>query len=107
VYYGLKSVIALGPKGAMCGRLLVGKENLHQFEGRRLNGAPGTPFVSSNGVKDAVVWVVESNRFADDDGDDSVLHAWNAVTGELLPKTAAQNLVMVENFLVWLSLKAT
>jgi hypothetical protein len=66
-----------------------------QFEGRRLHGAPGTPFVSSNGMKDAVVWVVESHRFADDDGDDSVLHAWNAVTGELLyssPKTAAQNL---------------
>jgi hypothetical protein len=66
-----------------------------RFEGRRLNGAPGTPFVSSNGAKDAVVWVVESNRFENDDGDDSVLHAWNAVTGELLyssPKTATQNL---------------
>jgi Beta/Gamma crystallin/PQQ enzyme repeat len=66
-----------------------------QFEGRRLNGAPGTPFVSSNGARDAVVWVVESNRFEDDDGGDSVLHAWNAVTGELLyssPRTAAQNL---------------
>src|SRR6266852_3590842 len=83
------------PESAMCGRLRVGKENLHQFEGRRLNGAPGTPFVSSNGVKDAVVWVVESNRFEDDDGGDSMLHAWNAVTGELLyssPRTAAQNL---------------
>jgi hypothetical protein len=68
---------------------------LVQFEGERFTGAPGTPFVSSNGANDGIVWVVDSFRFADDNGDDSVLRAWDAVSGRLLyssPQTAAQKL---------------
>jgi hypothetical protein len=66
-----------------------------QFEGSRFNGAPGAPFVSSNGSGDGIVWTVDSFRQQKDDGEDSVLKAWDAVTGELLyssPQTPAQKL---------------
>jgi hypothetical protein len=66
-----------------------------QFEGPRFTGAPGAPFVSSNGAADGIVWAVDSFRQQSDDGEDSILRAWDAVTGELLyssPQTAAQKL---------------
>jgi hypothetical protein len=67
-----------------------------QFEGKRFTGAPGSPFVSSNGASDAIVWAVDSFRPSDDNqGQDSILRAWDAVTGELLyssPETKAQTL---------------
>jgi hypothetical protein len=67
-----------------------------QFEGPRFTGAPGAPFVSSNGAADGIVWAVDSFRGENDDGGgDSILRAWDAVTGELLyssPQTTAQKL---------------
>jgi hypothetical protein len=66
-----------------------------QFEGPRMTGAPGAPFVSSRGAADAIVWAVDSFRQANDDGADSSLRAWNAVTGEPLytsAQTPAQDL---------------
>jgi len=66
-----------------------------QFEGPRFTGAPGAPFVSSNGAADGIVWAVDSFRDENDEGGDSILRAWDAVTGELLyssPQTAAQKL---------------
>jgi hypothetical protein len=66
-----------------------------QFNSERFRGAPGTPFVSSNGQDNGIVWVVDSFRGEDDDGPASVLRAFDAVTGRLLyssPKTPAQQL---------------
>jgi beta/gamma crystallin len=66
-----------------------------QFEGPRFTGAPGAPFVSSNGAADGIVWAVDSFRQQSDEGENSILRAWDAVTGELLyssPATAAQKL---------------
>jgi hypothetical protein len=51
--------------------------------------------VSSNGATNGIVWAVGSFRQEDDDGEDSILRAWDAVTGELLyssPQTAPQKL---------------
>ncbi len=55
-----------------------------QFEGPDFVGAPGSPFVSSNGPNDGIVWLVDSHRLSKDDGDPSILRAWDAVTGQLL-----------------------
>lgn len=66
-----------------------------QFEGPRFTGAPGAPFVSSHGAANGIVWTVDSFRQGHDDGTDSSLRAWNAVTGELLytsVQTPAQDL---------------
>ncbi len=45
---------------------------------------PGAPTVSSNGHKDAIVWVIESNKNDGDSGEDGVLHAYDALTGQEL-----------------------
>ena len=66
-----------------------------QFEGPRFTGAPGAPFVSSNGAADGIVWAVDSFRDESDDGGDSILRAWDAVTGQLVyssPQSIAQKL---------------
>ena len=55
-----------------------------QFGGDQMRG-PASPFVSSNGPANGIVWAVESRR---DDTDSpptpSILHAWDAVSGRLL-----------------------
>src|SRR5260370_38902325 len=55
-----------------------------QFGGDQMRG-PASPFVSSNGPANGIVWAVESRR---DDTDSpptpSILHAWDALSGRLL-----------------------
>jgi hypothetical protein len=55
-----------------------------QFGGARMS-RPASPFVSSNGPANGIVWAVESRH---DDTDNpltpSILHAWDAVSGRLL-----------------------
>jgi len=51
------------------------KHELHQ---------PGAPAVSSNGQKDAIVWVIESNKDDGEMGPPGVLYAFNALTGKTL-----------------------
>jgi hypothetical protein len=66
-----------------------------QFEGSRFSGAPGAPFVSSNGPNGGIVWTIDSSRQQHDDGEASILRAWDAVTGELIyssPQTLPQKL---------------
>lgn len=45
---------------------------------------PGAPFVSSDGAKNGIVWVVESNKDDGDLGPPGVLYAFDAVSGETL-----------------------
>jgi hypothetical protein len=45
---------------------------------------PGAPTVSSNGARDGIVWVVESNKDGADHGPPGVLYAVHAVTGKIL-----------------------
>jgi outer membrane protein assembly factor BamB len=45
---------------------------------------PGAPTVSSNGEKDAIVWLIESNKDDGEMGPPSVLYAFDAVTGKPL-----------------------
>ncbi len=51
------------------------KQELHQ---------PGAPTVSSNGSKEAILWVIESNKDDGDLGPPGVLHAFDAITGKTL-----------------------
>ncbi len=55
-----------------------------QFEGGTLTSAPGTPFVTSNGPNDGIVWIVDSHRDGSDGGGDSVIKAFDALSGRLL-----------------------
>jgi outer membrane protein assembly factor BamB len=45
---------------------------------------PGAPTVSSNGDKDGIVWLIESNKDDGDLGPPGVLYAFDAVTGKRL-----------------------
>lgn len=45
---------------------------------------PGAPTVSSNKGRDPIVWVIESNKDDGDLGPPGVLHAYNALTGDML-----------------------
>jgi hypothetical protein len=54
-----------------------------QFGGDQMS-RPASPFVSSNGQADGIVWAVESRRDDTDSPTPSILHAWEAVSGRLL-----------------------
>jgi hypothetical protein len=67
----------------MNGETQLGTQVL-QFGGGQMN-RPASPFVSSNGPTNGIVWAVETRH---DDTDHSptpsILHAWDAVSGRLL-----------------------
>jgi hypothetical protein len=55
-----------------------------QFGGDEMQ-SPASPFVSSNGNANGIVWAVESRRNeTDDPPTPSILHAWGALSGKLL-----------------------
>jgi outer membrane protein assembly factor BamB len=62
-----------------------------QFEGGSFHSAPGTPFVTSNGPNDGVVWIVDSHRDGGDGGPESVIKAFDALNGRLLWSSPAYN----------------
>lgn len=66
---------------------------IDQVERKHAFGNPGSPFVTSNGTRDAIVWVLDTNarRSAPLVGADAprpVLYAFDAMTLELLWKSA-------------------
>ena len=64
-----------------------------QIEKTRVFGNPGSPFVTSNGSRDAIVWVLDENAprsalLAGANAPQPVLYAFDAMTLELLWKSA-------------------
>lgn len=79
-----------------------------QFDSVPFQGAPGTPFVSSNGPTGGIVWIVDSFRQIADDGDPSILRGFDAVTGQLLyssPQTPPQQMGNGRKFVGVIALK--